>query len=99
MEILSYMDLSTAHVRAVTMHGFLGMPSNEGTEWPITIAPYDLGAFVSVPGEYIIGQMELEGTVPPDLVTVLRFARERDCDVIRFDRDGDITDELPVYDW
>ena len=62
----------------------------------ITVANYDYGVFVSVPGTSVdIDEL----TAPEDLKHVLRFAREAGCDVVRFDTDGDTEAALPSFDW
>jgi len=63
-----------------------------------TVAPYDGGLYISVsdPGRYLEeGSYEEHGA---DLLEVMKYAIENDCDVIRFDADGEINPNLPVYD-
>ncbi len=62
----------------------------------ITVAPYEYGAFVSVPADASgIDAMEYPG----DLKRVLQYAREEGCDVVRLDRDAGVLPELPCFDW
>jgi hypothetical protein len=85
-----YFDCSTAHLTRETMALIEGV---RATSWPIAIAPYDTGVFISVPPK------ELEGDIPDDLRQVQRHARQLGCLVIRFDADADIHGELASYDW
>lgn len=86
-----YLDLSTGHVSKETMTG-LSNSSCTG----ITIANYDYGVFVSVPGEDE-GIDELE--CPEDLKVVLRFAKAEGCHLVRFDSDAGTVPNLPSFDW
>ena len=38
-------------------------------------------------------------TIPDDLRAVLAYARGKGCDYVMFDRDSDVIDELPLWDW
>ncbi len=90
--IYPYLDLSTAHVSRATMDWLNGPRAGSG----LTIAPYEYGAFVSVPGNQgLVADTEC----PEDLKTVLEYARENGCDVVRFDADGRTVDGLPQHDW
>lgn len=88
---LQYLDLSTSHLTQTTVQEL-----DSGTFSGITVANYEYGVFVSVPGAS--GDID-ELTAPEDLKRVLRFAREAGCDVVRFDADGDTEAELPRFDW
>ena len=86
-----YLDLSTGHLTQTTVQE-LNCDIFSG----ITVANYDYGVFVSVPGTSAdIDKL----TAPEDLKHVLRFAREVGCDVVRFDADGDTEAALPSFDW
>lgn len=41
----------------------------------------------------------LENSVPVELRAVLRFAKDRDCDWVRLDRDAATIEALPTWDW
>lgn len=94
--IFKYLDLVSNHVSQETMEWMGEARPTELRSSGITIAPYEYGAFVSVPGE-------LEGidvlVCPDDLKVVLRYAREIECDVIRFDGDASELDGLQLFDW
>lgn len=88
---LAYLDVSTSHLSEETRFWL-----DEGSHGePITVAPYEYGAFVSVP------PFNEEGYEPPDLpedlMTVLRYAAERGCVIVRFDADGYTYSDLPFY--
>lgn len=86
-----YLDLSTCHVAEETAHWL-----DENLCTGITIAPYEYGAFVSVPSEL----PDIDGLdCPKDLKKVLRFARQMGCDMVRFDKDADILPDLQHFDW
>ena len=87
---LQYLDLSTGHLTQTTVQE-LKCDIFSG----ITVANYDYGVFVSVPGT----SGDIDGlTVPEELKSVLRFARSEGCDVVRFDADGDTEAGLPRFD-
>ena len=37
--------------------------------------------------------------IPSELVFVMGYAAANGCSYIRFDRDGDIIDDLPTWEW
>jgi len=90
--IFKYMDLSTNHVSKKTMDWLDA--AEERTEPTITIAPYDYGCFVGVPQE-----PETYTELPKDLLAVLVFARANNCDVVRFDKDGETRSEIKLFNW
>jgi len=94
MPVYKYLDTSTCHVSRKTMDL---LESTCGTNtFGCTVAGYEFGAFVSVPGS----KNEIDETkAPEDLKVVLNYARKKGCDVIRFDADADQVKGLPVFDW
>lgn len=91
MSVLNYLDLATGHVSESTMDWLNKAPCVSPA---MTIAPYEYGAFVSVP------DAPLEhADLPEDLRDVLSFARDNGCVVVRLDADGDAVDGLPWFDW
>jgi hypothetical protein len=88
---LQYLDLATCHLTEETMQGL-----DNGSCCGITIANYEYGVFVSVPGEVsVIDALDC----PADLRVALRYARAEGCDVIRFDSDAEIDPALQHFDW
>lgn len=55
------------------------------------ISEYDYGCFIFVPDE-------IDDECPPDLIAVIEYAKKEGCTIIRFDRDGDEIDALPIFD-
>jgi hypothetical protein len=37
--------------------------------------------------------------LPPEVLTIQRYARARGCDYVRFDADADQVGDLPTWDW
>ena len=58
---------------------------------------YKEGIFISVPDKDIMGK-EIRN-LPSDLVVLLEYAWENDVLLIRLDTDGEVVDDLPVYEW
>ena len=88
--IQTHLDLSTEHLERSTMSLLATV-----ADWPMMIANYPEGVFISVPSEDACEA----GYIPEDLVRVFTFARALGVGVIRFDADGDGCDSLPTYDW
>lgn len=86
-----YLDLATNHVSEETMRSLDGQQCSG-----ITIAPYEYGAFVSVPSDIAaINKLECQ----EDLKVVLRYARSEGCNVVRFDQDAEAVTGLPRFNW
>lgn len=101
-----YLDLSTAHLDGETaellngghrlvegdvVYGpvFLQVCSNDDSEEYGWLMP------VLEQPEFI----EAEKHYPQCIRDCLALARRHECNYIRFDRDGEVAEELPVYDW
>ena len=86
--VLNYLDISTGHI-----------PENvlKNTKSIYHVATYPEGAFFWVPSAPHI--KVYEEYVPDELNKIFKFARERNCTLIRFDCDGFEYPELPKYDW
>lgn len=90
-DILKYLDISTGYVSRNTMELL-----ESCRPCGMTVAPYEFGAFVSVPP---LEQLIEESDAPDDLKMVLTFARKHGCDVVRLDSDGGLVDGLPYFEW
>lgn len=106
MSLLTYLDLSTAHVSDATATLLDGFERGLCTErlqelnWPaMTIAPYDYGWFLTVPPDDEEEDREAIDRLPADLAHVMIYARRIGVDLLRFDKDADFIDGLPVYEW
>lgn len=90
MPTINMLDISTAHVSRETATMLDGAPA-------IMITAYQkngYGWFVWVP------PADFERThTPDDLSKVFAYAREQKCDWVMFDRDAEIIDDLPSFDW
>lgn len=90
MTILKMLDLSTSHVSKETAQTLDEAPDG-------TINAYqkdEYGWFVWVP------PTEWErADQPADLLAAFAYARTQQCDWIMFDRDAEIIDDLPSFDW
>lgn len=87
----TYLDLAQFHVSEATSHWL-----DEAICTGLAIAPYEYGAFVSVPANNdAIDELEC----PDDLKAVLKYAHFEGCGVVRFDADADAVAALPTFDW
>jgi hypothetical protein len=90
-----YLDLSTGHVSEQTMDWLNEATPSQSHCSGITVAPYEYGAFLSVPSEAAaIDDLECAD----DLKTVLKYARSIGCDVVRFDSDAMLVAGLQYFD-
>lgn len=85
-----YLDISTSHLKEETLN------SLSENKMPYSY-DYKEGIFISVPDKDIIGK-EIRN-LPSDLVVLLEYAWENDVLLIRLDTDGEVVDDLPVYEW
>lgn len=90
---LAYLDVSTGHLSEETRFWL-----DEGSHGlPMTVAPYEYGAFVSVPN-FSEMDSDIQAELPEDLRRVLQFAADQECVIVRFDADGETHGDLPFYD-
>ena len=85
-----YLDISISHLKEGTLN------SLSENKMPYSY-DYKEGIFISVPDKDIIGK-EIRN-LPSDLVVLLEYAWENDVLLIRLDTDGEVVDDLPVYEW
>ena len=83
-----YLEISTAHLKQKTFEGLNAM------EPPYTYE-YEEGVFISVPAQKETNISDM----PKDLRILLQYAWINGIDLIRMDRDADVIDDIPVYDW
>lgn len=107
MEITKMLILSTAHISKSTA----GRMTIEGAGTLQKAEETNIGVVVYNKGEYgwlipIVADELQEGEkfnheseTPEDLAAVLRFAIEHDCTWVMFDRDAEVVESLPKYDW
>lgn len=91
METHNLLILSTSHVTAATA---MRLTDGPVSDWPVSGAPYGpYGWFCYAHDE------DVEGNIPVEMMNVFRFARVNGCGYVLFDRDADVIDELPTWDW
>jgi len=99
--INTYIDISTGHLKQRTMNLLSSMDTTARYKagWPaMTVAPYDHGAFVTVPPLEELEVFAQMHALPTDLAAVLSLAFSRGATLVRFDADGDLIN-LPHYEW
>ncbi|MER7671278.1 hypothetical protein ABTY61_22815 [Kitasatospora sp. NPDC096128] len=84
LNIRSYLDLSTAHLRAETRADL--------------DAYEDVVAYRTEYGWLVYASEDPEGEWPSELVPIVRLAREHGCEYVLFDADATVADRLPTFD-
>jgi hypothetical protein len=97
--ILSYLDLSTAHI-TLRDNELLGSVPNDVL--PVTVTDNGYGYFVrfseDVPLDDIAEQSRAIG-LSDDFIGVLRYAKDNRCFLVNLDADAEQVDGLPVHFW
>jgi hypothetical protein len=90
--IRTVLDLSTAHLPEPL--GSHGLADEDGViAYPL---PYGWLMWVPPdPDEHAADHPDL----PPDVLTIQRYARRLGCDYVLFDRDAERVDDLPTWNW
>lgn len=92
------LTLSTAHVSEDTAALLEDtLQQTLGTAPFICFQKDDYGWFVHVPAD--VSMRESLDTFPEDLRTCMDHARAEGCTWLMFDRDADLVEGLPAYDW
>lgn len=114
MAVLTYVDLSTAHVSRATMAllDFIGGRNDAVADsgrrlheagWPaMTVAPYECGVFISVPNADCaeLGVAEAEARfLPLELTLILAYARRLGATLVCLDADAERVEGLQLFDW
>lgn len=87
MEISKMLTVSTAHINKETAKMLDG---------DIDIVIYDKGVygwFIHIPDD------PEEYNIPQELLKLMKFAKDLDCDWLCLDSDGEILDYLETYEW
>lgn len=85
--IQKLLDLSTAHITSAAADWLNCNPDN------ITMYPKaEYGWFIYARSDEYID-------VPDSIMACIKHAQSLDCDWLVLDRDGDIINELPSYEW
>lgn len=85
-----YLDISTSHLKEETLNNL------SENKMPYSY-DYKEGVFISVPDKSILGN-EIYN-LSSDLVALLEYAWKNDVLLIRLDTDGEVMDDLPIYEW
>jgi hypothetical protein len=100
-----YADVSTGHITAADnerLHELaLDEVHGDGLSNPVTIAEYQGGYFISVPGEpeLIDNDFVRKMGVSDALIAIFRRCQAEGVAVLRLDRDAHKHDDLPEFDW
>jgi hypothetical protein len=94
MKFGRYVVLSTAHVRCATGEQLTAWAQLLPSAQPIPVASTQNGWFLSTRPP-----APDDPALPGELRAILAFGRDRRCDYILLDSDGDVTDALPVFPW
>lgn len=84
----TYLDISTAHLMQETLNRLNAIN-------PPYTYKYNEGAFISVPDKTEVSIISM----PEDLRILLQYAWDNNIEMIRMDRDAEVIENLPVYDW
>lgn len=90
LDIAKMLTISTSHLSEQT---FSMLAVYDFT--PIVSYNYEFGTFIHIPDNLD----SYDSTMPRELIKCIEFAKENDCEWLRFDRDGDIIDELQTFEW
>lgn len=91
-EIHNVLTLSTSHVTETTAKILNSIPCEQWSS--VCGGPFgSYGWFMYAPEE------DFEGTIPPELMRVFKYARSVGCKYVLFDRDANTVDQLPAFEW
>jgi len=88
MAVFKYADLALAHLKPETLDYF------KSDECVVCNYAFQYGVFVYVVGDYAF---DMEGVIPSDLCKIFKWAKTQDVIMIKFDEEGFVIDELPLY--
>lgn len=103
MTICKHLDISTVHLTEEDND----ILSNFCTD--ISYGEHDYGFYVSVPDVdyespddgtlHAKINQALEDGLSESFVNILKYAHKNDCSIVVFDRDGEVDENLPTFDW
>lgn len=94
MEISKMLTVSTSNIRPDTAFRLLKSLKDEDSAIELCVyAKMGYGYFIHIPED-----LE-EREIPDDLADCLKLATDNECEWLCIDCDGDVGDNLPVYDW
>lgn len=105
LEIDRTLVLSTAHVSRATADILNGdAPERDGLKPAIDghVADWGCWGWVVYTGGEVVPDIDEDSVLclmPADMFRVLLFARDHNCQFVRFDCDADTVSGLPTWDW
>lgn len=98
MAIHKYLDASTAHITKED-NALLQQTETSKDVPGCFVYPYDCGYFISVYSDSPSAEEMEESGFSNSFFTLLEYARERECSVLRLDGDGDEIETIPTHNW
>jgi len=95
MEISTMLTINSAHITKETAD--ILADHNAAAGWTMMLAVYDFDEYGWM--IYVSDSDGAEDGMPEDLAACVELAQDKGCDWLRLDSDGEIVDELPVYEW
>lgn len=94
--IYKTLDISTAHYSQET-DDFLWNVVDKMQDVSFAVIPTGTGFIIPV--TFPVLDKDDLAVIPSELAFVMGYAAANGCSYIRFDRDGDIIDDLPTWEW
>ena len=94
--IYKTLDISTAHYSQET-DKFLQNVVDETQDFSLKVI--DTGAGFIIPAMIDALDTDDLDVIPEGLMAVMGYAEAKGCLYIRFDRDGELIDDLPTWEW
>ncbi|MNW32236.1 hypothetical protein D3C74_91760 [compost metagenome] len=93
-KIFKVAELSTAHIKQRT-DVFLRSIANKSNDYSLAVNALDYGYLIGTDVEHLVN---VQG-IPKELLNILRIANQEDYSWVIFDRDTDLCEELPTWEW
>lgn len=92
--IRNFLILSTSHIKQETAEELDCAEYYSGNSSVLAGGPF------SEYGWFMYAQdCNPDGKVPSELMDVFAYANAHDCDYVLFDRDAEVIEELPTWEW
>lgn len=94
--ICQYIDISTAHIHQKDAESMADPKTFPGLAYN-----YEEGAWIHVPVDDTEDQLSyyVDFGSSPALINILREAAKQGIGWVRFDRDGEVHENFPTFDW
>ena len=93
METIKAWILSTAHITIETNEYLRNAVGTIRENTPLVFEKGEYGYYIPVPND------GYELAYPDDLQKLIDIAKDFDCGLLWLDRDGEVCNWLPTYDW